>query len=117
MGKKREITAKDVALKKVLSKQGKVHFSLAQLHLSQYSKSSGPGDELASIALVYYESKDERKVLNAFQSAGIDLESVEAEPVDPASTLMFEQKLMYMQDDQHLIDEYTYEEGPPLSIE
>merc|ERR1712203_527650 len=95
---------------------GKVHFSVACWNLSEYSKNSGPGDDLASIAQVYYESKDERKVLNAFSSAGIDLESAESEPVDPNSSCDHEQYMMYSKDDIFCQDIYSYEEGPPMSL-
>merc|ERR1712004_615292 len=84
-------------------------------NLSEYSKNSGPGAEASSIIHVFYESKDERKVLNCFSSAGIDLESAEAQPVDPNSSLAHEQQIMYMKECLFLQDEYAWEEGPPMS--
>merc|ERR1719499_1710624 len=112
--KRREITVKDKDLEKVTAKQGKVHFSIACWNLSEYSKSSGLGDEAASMIHVFYESKDERKVLNAFASAGIDLESAEAVPVDPDSSVPHEQNIMYTKENLYLQDMYNWEEGPPL---
>merc|ERR1712113_651028 len=100
-----------------MGKQGKVHFSVCCWHLSEYSKSSGLGDAAASLIHVFYESKDERKVLNVFSSAGIDLESVEAEPVDPDSSLPHEQHIMYTKECLFLQDQSCWEEGPPLSNE
>merc|ERR1712110_964397 len=93
--KKREFTANDKDFDKVAKKMGKIDFCVAIWPLSPYSKNSGIGDESKSFLAVYYESKAERKVLNAFSSAGIDLESAEAEPVDPKSSLAYEQEIMY----------------------
>merc|ERR1712190_581894 len=59
--------------------------------------------------------KDERKVLNCFSSAGIDLEAVEAVPVDTASDKEYEQKIMYHKECLYLEDVYSWEEGKPLS--
>merc|ERR1711897_87759 len=100
---------KDKDLEKVTAKQGKVHFSVACWNFSEYSKSSGPGAEAASIVHVFYESKDERKVLNCFSSAGIDLESAEAVPVDPNSSLAHEQNIMYTKENLYLQDLYSWE--------
>mmetsp|Transcript_44117 Transcript_44117/g.89033 ORF Transcript_44117/g.89033 Transcript_44117/m.89033 type:complete len:162 (-) Transcript_44117:148-633(-) len=115
--KRREIVCKDGALEKATQKQGKVHFSVCVWNLSEYSKSSGLGEEASSMVHVFYESKDERKVLNAFSSAGIDLESAEAVPVDPSSSLGHEQQIMYAQENLYLQDLYTWEEGPPLGAD
>merc|ERR1712079_101146 len=112
--KRREIVCKDKDLEKASQKQGKVHFSLCVWNLSEYSKSSGLGDEAASMIHVFYESKDERKVLNAFASAGIDLESSEAVPVEPDSSVPHEQNIMYTKENLHLQDMYSWEEGPSL---
>mmetsp|Transcript_54497 Transcript_54497/g.100325 ORF Transcript_54497/g.100325 Transcript_54497/m.100325 type:complete len:161 (+) Transcript_54497:90-572(+) len=115
--KKREIIAKDSDLKKAKTKQEKISFSVIQFSLSMYSRSSGLGDEKSSIVQVFYESKDERKVLNAFSSSGIDLESAEAMPVDPASSVQVEQMLMYKSESLWLDDPYEYEEREkPLSM-
>merc|ERR1711972_1271550 len=51
--KKREMTVKDKDLAKACAKQGKVHFSICVWHLSEFSKSSGMGDEAASLAAVF----------------------------------------------------------------
>merc|ERR1711862_214065 len=107
----REITCKDKDLEKASQKQGKVHFSICVWNLSEYSKSSGPGDDASSLIHVFYESKDERKVLNVFTSAGIDLESAEAVPVDPDSALAHEQQIMYAKECLFLQDQYNWEEG------
>mmetsp|Transcript_10910 Transcript_10910/g.14602 ORF Transcript_10910/g.14602 Transcript_10910/m.14602 type:complete len:131 (+) Transcript_10910:1-393(+) len=115
--KRREIVCKDAALEKATQKQGKVHFSVCVWNLSEYSKSGGLGEEAASMAHVFYESKDERKVLNAFSSAGVDLESAEAVPVDPNSSLPHEQNIMYTKENLYLQDLYTWEEGAPLSAD
>merc|ERR1712048_897974 len=61
--KKREMTVKDQDLAKACAKQGKVHFSICCWHLSEFSKSSGVGEAASSLVAVFYESKDERKVL------------------------------------------------------
>merc|ERR1712004_228984 len=95
--KRREIVCKDKDLEKASQKQGKAHFSLCVWNLSEF-----------------YESKDERKVLNAFASAGIDLESAEAVPVDPDSSVPHEQNIMYTKENLYLQDMYNWEEGPPL---
>merc|ERR1711862_660696 len=108
--KMREITAKDVDLKKVKAKQEKINFSVVTWPLTIYSRSSGVGDEKASLIHVYYESKDERKVLSAFGSSGIALEDAEAAPVDPASSLPHEQRIMYVTESLWLEDTYDYEE-------
>mmetsp|Transcript_50151 Transcript_50151/g.107457 ORF Transcript_50151/g.107457 Transcript_50151/m.107457 type:complete len:162 (+) Transcript_50151:21-506(+) len=113
--KKREMTVKDVDLAKACAKQGKVHFSICCWHLSEFSKSSGVGEAASSLIAVFYESKDERKVLNCFSSAGIDLESAEAVPVDPNSSLEYEQKVMYNKECLYLEDTYSWEEGQPMS--
>eukprot|EP00913_Durusdinium_trenchii_P008432 g7918.t1 len=55
------------------------------------------------------------QVLNAFSSAGIDLESVEAVPVDPNSSKRHEQQIMYAKEPPATEDENTWEEGTPLS--
>eukprot|EP00933_Yihiella_yeosuensis_P035469 TRINITY_DN29016_c0_g1_i1.p1 TRINITY_DN29016_c0_g1~~TRINITY_DN29016_c0_g1_i1.p1 ORF type:complete len:165 (+),score=46.38 TRINITY_DN29016_c0_g1_i1:92-586(+) len=116
--KRREITVKDEALTKVCQKQGKVHFSVAVWNLSEYSRSAGPSqEEAASLIHVYYEAKDERKVLNAFSSSGIDLETVEAAPVDPNSPHKHEQLMMYSKECLFVQDENSWEEGMPLSPE
>merc|ERR1711957_542900 len=115
--KRRETVCKDSDLKKATQKQGKVHFSICVWNLSEYSKSGGLGAEAASMIHFYYESKDERKVLNAFSSAGIDLESTEAVPVDPDSSLSYEQQIMYTKENLFLQDEYSWEEGAPLSAD
>merc|ERR1711877_50197 len=116
--KRREITAKDIDLKKVKTKQEKINFSVVAWSLCMYSRSSGVGDEKASIVHVFYESKDERKVLNAFSASGIDLESAEAVPVDPASSLRHEQRIMYVTEPLYLEDTYDYEErDAPLTTE
>merc|ERR1719356_1334282 len=115
--KRREITVKDANLCKVKAKQGKVRFSMCCWGLSEYSRSSGPSEEAASIIQVFYESKEERKVLTTFSSCGIDLESAEAVPVDPKSPLQHEQDMMYMPQCLFLTDVNQYEEGPPLSLE
>merc|ERR1719356_282396 len=112
--KRRELIVKNTELDKASQKQGKVHFSLCVWNLSEYSKSGGLGDEAASMIHVFYESKDERKVLNAFASAGIDLESAEAVPVDPDSSIPHEQNIMYRKENLYLQDMYNWEEGPPL---
>merc|ERR1712060_671864 len=109
----REIICKDIDLKKATQKQGKIHFSICVWNLSEYSKSRGLGAEAASMVHVYYESK----VLNAFTSAGIDLESTEAAPVDPDSNLSYEQQIMYTKENLFLQDEYSWEEGAPLSAD
>merc|ERR1740129_722654 len=116
MLKQREITCKDVDLKKVQAKQDKVNFSVARWPLTIYSKSSGPGDEKASIIHVFYESKDERKVLNAFSSSAIDLESAEAVPVEPNSSLHHEQKAMYSEKNIWEVSDYEHEETPVATL-
>merc|ERR1712070_193331 len=116
--KKREIVAKDSDMKKVKAKQEKIPFSVVAWSLCMYSRSSGSGDDKASIVHVFYESKDERKVLNAFSSAGIDLESADANPVDPQSTLRHEQRIMYTKEPLYLEDAYEYgERDNPLSAD
>eukprot|EP00933_Yihiella_yeosuensis_P041591 TRINITY_DN35993_c0_g1_i1.p1 TRINITY_DN35993_c0_g1~~TRINITY_DN35993_c0_g1_i1.p1 ORF type:complete len:164 (-),score=49.75 TRINITY_DN35993_c0_g1_i1:264-755(-) len=115
--KRREVLVKDIDLTKVCQKQGKVHFSVAVWNLSEYSRNSGLGDELSSLVHVYYEAKDERKVLNAFSSAGIDLEQSEAVPVDPSSGKKYEQQMMYSKECLFVQDENCWEEGLPLSPE
>merc|ERR1712037_407473 len=115
--KRREITCKDIDLKKVQAKQDKVNFSVARWPLTIYSKSSGPGDEKASIIHAFYESKDERKVLNAFSSSGIDLESAEAVPVEPNSSLHHEQKAMYSEKNIWEVSDYEHEETPVATLE
>mmetsp|Transcript_20938 Transcript_20938/g.60445 ORF Transcript_20938/g.60445 Transcript_20938/m.60445 type:complete len:161 (-) Transcript_20938:109-591(-) len=115
--KRRELIVKNVDLEKVSKKQGKVNFSIACWALSEYSKSSGLGDEAASILHVFYESKDERKVLNAFSAAGVELEAAEAVPVEPDSSLPHEQEIMYSREALFIQDDFVYEEGPPLSTE
>merc|ERR1711879_1063274 len=93
--KRREIICKDVDLQKATRKQGKVHYSICVWNLSEYSRSGGLGDDASSLIHVFYESKDERKVLNAFTSAGIALEAAEAVPLDPNSSLAHGQQIMY----------------------
>merc|ERR1719163_275139 len=116
--KRREITAKETDLKKVRTKQEKIPFSVVSWSLCMYSRSSGVGEEKASIIHVFYESKDERKVLNAFSSSGIDLEAAEASPVDPSSNLAHEQRIMYTHEPLYLEDAYEYEErANPLTDE
>merc|ERR1712183_866725 len=104
-------------MEKASAKMGKAHFSVACWNLSEFSKSSGIGEAASSLVAVFYESKDERKVLNCFSSAGIDLESAEAVPVDPNSSLAHEQQIMYMKECLFLQDEYAWEEGPPMSAD
>merc|ERR1711939_1127533 len=108
--KKREVIAKDSDMKKVKAKQEKLAFSVVTWSLCMYSRNSGVGNEKSSIVHVFYESKDERKVLNAFSSAGIDLESSEANPVDPQSSERHEQRIMYTKEPLYLEDVYEYEE-------
>merc|ERR1719264_1778623 len=112
--KRREIILKNAELDKACRKQGKVNFSVAAWPLSEYSRSGGLGEDAASLIHVFYESKDERKVLNAFSAAGIDLESAEAVPVDPDSSVPHEQNIMYTKENLYLQDMYNWEEGPPL---
>mmetsp|Transcript_86110 Transcript_86110/g.168426 ORF Transcript_86110/g.168426 Transcript_86110/m.168426 type:complete len:161 (-) Transcript_86110:22-504(-) len=115
--KRRELIVKNTDLEKVAKKQGKVSFSVACWALSEYSRSSGLGDNAASIVHVFYESKDERKVLNAFASAGIELEAAEAVPVEPDTSLHHEQEIMYSKESLFIQDDYVYEEGPPMSTD
>mmetsp|Transcript_27088 Transcript_27088/g.40969 ORF Transcript_27088/g.40969 Transcript_27088/m.40969 type:complete len:161 (-) Transcript_27088:134-616(-) len=115
--KRRELVIKNTDLEKAVKKQGRVNFSVACWELSEYSKSSGLGSDAASIIHVFYESKDERKVLNAFSGAGVDLEKAEAVPVDPSSSNRHEQEIMYSQECLFIKDDCLYEEGPPLSPE
>eukprot|EP00933_Yihiella_yeosuensis_P003394 TRINITY_DN10615_c0_g1_i1.p1 TRINITY_DN10615_c0_g1~~TRINITY_DN10615_c0_g1_i1.p1 ORF type:complete len:165 (+),score=39.55 TRINITY_DN10615_c0_g1_i1:63-557(+) len=116
--KRRELCVKDNLLAKVCEKQGKVHFSIAVWNLSEYSRNGGPSEEeQASFIHVFYEAKDERKVLNAFSSAGVDLEEVEAVPVDPNSPRKHEQQIMYAKECLFIQDQNTWEEGAPLSPE
>merc|ERR1712151_973688 len=115
--KRREIIVKDTNLSKVKTKQGKIKFSVTCWSLSEYSRSSGPGEEAASMIHVFYETKEERKVLSAFSSCGIDLESAEAVPVDPKSPLQHEQAVMYLPQCLFLPAVSQSEEGPPLSLE
>merc|ERR1712190_44769 len=103
------------ALEKAQKKQSKVSFSIACWVLSEYSKNSGLGDDAASIIQVFYESKDEREVINAFASIDVDLEASEAVPVDPASSLQHEQEIMYSKEALFIQDNFIYEEGPPMS--
>lgn len=60
--KRRELIVKNLDLERVTKKQGKVNFSIACWALSEYSKSSGLGDEAASIVHIFYESKDPRPI-------------------------------------------------------
>ncbi|CAE7509990.1 unnamed protein product [Symbiodinium pilosum] len=113
--KRREIVAKDLDIKRVCQKQGKVHFSVACWNLSEYSRSGGLDAQASSLIHVFYEGKDERKVLNVFSSAGIELESAEAVPVDPNSSKRHEQQIMYAKECLYIQDENTWEEGQPLS--
>jgi len=113
---RREVTIKDRDCERVATKQGKVHFSVARWRLTEFSESSGPDTESASILHVFYESKDERKVMNCFSAAGIDLGAVEAVPVDPNSSHAHEQRIMYMKESLFLEDECAYEEGPPREV-
>merc|ERR1712166_1142183 len=114
--KRREMTAKDSDMKKVKAKQEKIPFSVVSWSLCMYSRNSGVGEEKASIVHVFYESKDERKVLNAFSASGLDLQSAEAVPVDPTSSLPHEQRIMYTTEALYLEDTYEYEEREtPLS--
>merc|ERR1740123_379218 len=115
--KRREVVCKDSALEKATQKQGKVNFSIACWPLSEYSRSSGLGDDAASLVHVFYESKDERKVLNAFSAAGVELEAMEAVPVDPNSSYPHEQEIMYSKECVLIQDNYVHEEGPPMSAE
>eukprot|EP00747_Dinoflagellata_sp_TGD_P211440 gnl/TRDRNA2_/TRDRNA2_84683_c0_seq1.p1 gnl/TRDRNA2_/TRDRNA2_84683_c0~~gnl/TRDRNA2_/TRDRNA2_84683_c0_seq1.p1 ORF type:complete len:151 (+),score=50.95 gnl/TRDRNA2_/TRDRNA2_84683_c0_seq1:75-527(+) len=111
--KRREITCKTKDLRKAVEKNEKVNFSVVAWHLTEFSKSSGYGDEAGSVVHVFYEAKDERKVLNVFSSSGIDLEAAEAVPVDPKSPYQHEQECMYHKEPLFLEDPYMYEEGPP----
>merc|ERR1712048_168885 len=113
--KKREVTVKNADLAKACAKQGKVHFSVCVWKLSEFSKSSGIGADASSLAAIYYEGKDERKVLNCFSSAGVDLEAVEAVPVDTSSDKEYEQKIMYHKECLYLEDTYSWEEGKPMA--
>eukprot|EP00930_Biecheleria_cincta_P103897 TRINITY_DN9600_c0_g2_i1.p1 TRINITY_DN9600_c0_g2~~TRINITY_DN9600_c0_g2_i1.p1 ORF type:complete len:166 (-),score=41.69 TRINITY_DN9600_c0_g2_i1:59-556(-) len=113
--KRREIVVKDCDLAKVCQKQGKIHFSVAVWNLSEYSRSGGLDEDASSFIHVFYEGKDERKVLNAFSSAGVDLEASEAVPVDPNSTKRHEQQIMYAKECLYIQDQSTWEEGSPLS--
>eukprot|EP00928_Gymnodinium_smaydae_P031486 TRINITY_DN23092_c0_g2_i1.p1 TRINITY_DN23092_c0_g2~~TRINITY_DN23092_c0_g2_i1.p1 ORF type:complete len:162 (-),score=43.41 TRINITY_DN23092_c0_g2_i1:214-699(-) len=116
--KRRELIVKNAKLAKVKDKQGpKTPFSLCVWRLSEFSRSSGPGEEAASMIAVYYESKDERKVMSAFSQAGIDLQAAEAAPVDPKSPLQHEQDMMYMPQCLYLEDTSIHEETPMLSRE
>mmetsp|Transcript_61105 Transcript_61105/g.132441 ORF Transcript_61105/g.132441 Transcript_61105/m.132441 type:complete len:169 (+) Transcript_61105:92-598(+) len=115
--RRREIIVKDTDLKKIEGKQGKVPFHVVCWHLSQYSRSSGPGDEAASFIHVLYESKHERKVLNAFALSGVDLESAEMSAVDPYSSVQHEQDIMYSPVCMFVRDVNVYEESPPLPPE
>eukprot|EP00929_Paragymnodinium_shiwhaense_P015193 TRINITY_DN123249_c0_g1_i1.p2 TRINITY_DN123249_c0_g1~~TRINITY_DN123249_c0_g1_i1.p2 ORF type:complete len:161 (-),score=52.40 TRINITY_DN123249_c0_g1_i1:71-553(-) len=115
--KRRQITVKNILLEKVKAKQGPTKFSVACWPLSQYSKSSGSGEDAASIIQVFYENKDERKVMQCFSSCGIDLATAEAEPVDPKSPLQHEQEIMYMPQCLFLTDTGVHEESPGLSLE
>merc|ERR1711933_617406 len=108
--KKREVTVKNADLAKACAKQGKVHFSVCVWKLSEFSKSSGFGADASSLAAIYYEGKDERKVLNCFSSAGVDLE-----PVDTSSEKEYEQKIMYHKECLYLEDTYSWEEGKPMA--
>ena len=107
--KRREVIAKDSDMKMIKSKQEKISFSVVACNLSMFSRNSGAGDEKASIVHVFYESKDERRVLNAFSSSGIDLEAAEAVPVDPVSNVAHEQRIMYTPEPLYLQDAYEYE--------
>merc|ERR1711972_831563 len=115
--KRRELIVKNTELEKACRKQGKVNFSVACWPLSEYSRSSGLGEDGASLLHIFYESKDERKVLNAFSAAGIELETAEAVPVDPNSSLAHEQQIMYTKECLYLQDVYSWEEGAPLSAD
>mmetsp|Transcript_87382 Transcript_87382/g.245313 ORF Transcript_87382/g.245313 Transcript_87382/m.245313 type:complete len:161 (-) Transcript_87382:164-646(-) len=115
--KRREVIVKNNALEKVKEKQGKIKFSVCVWTLSEFSRSSGPGDEAASMIQVFYESKHERQVFTAFRACGIDLESAEMVPVDPKSPLQHEQDIMFMPQCLFIRDVGSYEEGPPLSHE
>mmetsp|Transcript_93614 Transcript_93614/g.166564 ORF Transcript_93614/g.166564 Transcript_93614/m.166564 type:complete len:166 (-) Transcript_93614:134-631(-) len=115
--KRREVVVQDQDLAKACQKQGKLHFSVAVWNLSEYSRSGGLGDAAASLVHVFYEGKDERKVLNAFSSAGIDLEAAEAVPVDPSSAKKHEQQIMYAKECLYIQDDSAWEEGQPLSPE
>ncbi|CAE8614037.1 unnamed protein product [Polarella glacialis] len=98
---------------------------------------SGPeliGDA-SSLAHVFYEGKEGKDVnkvrragdvifvswrfavLNAFSSAGIDLEQSEAVPVDPNSSKRHEQQIMYAKECLFIQDDAAWEQGPPLSPE
>jgi len=112
--KKREVIVKDTQLKKLQQRQGRTKFSLTRARLSEYSKSSGLGEDAASIIQVYYEVSEERKVLAAFSATGIDLEAEEAVPVDPKSPLKHEQDIMLAEGVVTFEDTDLYEEGPPL---
>jgi len=115
--KRREVIVKNSIVEKLKGKQGPTKFSAACWPLSEYSKSSGPGEDAASMLHVFYENREERKVMQAFSSCGVDLASAEAVPVDPKSPLQHEQDFMYMPQCMFLTDTTTHEESPQLSLE
>ena len=55
-------------------------------------------------------------MIRCFSAAGIDLGAVEAVPVDPNSSRVHEQRVMYMKECLFLEDECAYEEGPPREV-
>eukprot|EP00811_Abedinium_folium_P007559 NODE_16978_length_967_cov_10.564286.p2 GENE.NODE_16978_length_967_cov_10.564286~~NODE_16978_length_967_cov_10.564286.p2 ORF type:complete len:161 (+),score=60.24 NODE_16978_length_967_cov_10.564286:94-576(+) len=115
--KRREMVVKNTDCKKILQKMERVRFSVACWPLSEFSAESGRGDDQASLIHVYYERNAERKVLNAFSSCGIDLESAEAVSVDPESSIRHEQDIMFHQEGLFLTDNHMHELTPIRTLD
>merc|ERR1712039_673506 len=76
----------------------KFHYSLNICALRPDTKFSGKGDEQGFLVWVYYEPAREAPLIKALRTIGVNLDDAEAEDVDPESTLMFEQQMMYSQE-------------------
>mmetsp|Transcript_43086 Transcript_43086/g.137008 ORF Transcript_43086/g.137008 Transcript_43086/m.137008 type:complete len:151 (-) Transcript_43086:147-599(-) len=97
-------------LRKLRERQEQVGFSVICRALEPGVQADGSGYAVC----IYYEPKDERKVLFAFKAAGVTRESSQAELVDPNSSSQDEQDIMllnqplWFQIDDSFDREYRY---------
>lgn len=109
--KMREALIKQPAYDKLhdtLSKVG-FHACVQQYTTDSNFGYSGKGAERGYFVSIFYNPKDENKVVMACEKIGIKIKDNEPRVIDPDSPYDTEQLLMYLDEPQMLVDPWQYE--------
>jgi len=105
---KREIYMRLPAVDKVKVQMMEQKFSMLVIPLHKDTAMSGEGEQQGFICTIYYEPANEKRVLNCFKKAGLDLAKKECKPLDPDNCNDEEWYFIYSEGEMMYISDVEY---------